>query len=163
MGGTHVNPWLLAAIIAAVVIAVVIKRIIGEPVSVKDLFAAPVILIVIGSVSLAKKSDLTGTDLTWVITGTVLGVALGALRGATIRLTDKGGFLWQRYDGRTFLTLIGTLAVAAGFNVLAVAMGLHEEARPLQLSIGASFLGESLVVGWRGLASGIPFAPARTR
>ncbi|KJY20303.1 hypothetical protein [Streptomyces katrae] len=157
------NPWLLAAIIAVVVIAIVIKRMIGEPVNAKDLFAAPVILTVIGISSLIKKADLTGSDLTWVITGAVLGTALGGLRGATVQLIDKGGVLWQRYTGRTFLALIGALAVTAGFNVLAVKMGMHENARPLQLSIGVSFLGESLVVGCRGMTSGIPFAPARTR
>ncbi|MFF2806386.1 DUF1453 domain-containing protein [Streptomyces sp. NPDC058000] len=163
MGGICVNPWLLAAIIAVVVIAVVIRRMIGEPVNAKDLFIAPAILTGIGILSLIKKTDLTGTDLTWVITGAVLGAALGALRGATIQLVDRGGVLWQRYTGRTFLTLIGTLAVTAGFSVLAVKMGMHENARPLQLSIGVSFLGESLMVGRRGMTSGIPFAPARTR
>ncbi|MFE7314056.1 hypothetical protein ACFU7T_13265 [Streptomyces sp. NPDC057555] len=95
--------------------------------------------------------------------GAVFGTALGALRDATVALVDKGGVLWQRYTARTFLTLIGTLAVTAGFNVLAVKAGMHQNARPIQLSIGVSFLGESLMVGRRGMASGIPFAPARTR
>ncbi|MFC5720964.1 DUF1453 domain-containing protein [Streptomyces gamaensis] len=163
MGGIRVNPWLLAAIIAAVVIVVVIKRLKGEPVTTKELFITPAILIGIGVLSLTKKTDLTGTDLAWIITGAVVSAALGAVRGATVQLLDKGGVLWQRYSGRTFLTLIGTLVATAGFNVLAVKMGMHEEARPLQLAIGASFLGESLMVGLRGVASGIPFAPARTR
>ncbi|WEB43594.1 DUF1453 family protein [Streptomyces yunnanensis] len=157
------NPWLLAAIIAVVVIAVVIKRMTGEPVNAKDLFITPAILTGIGILSLVKNTDLTDTDLAWVIAGAVLGVALDALRGATVQLVDKGGFLWQRYTGRTFLTLIGALAVTAGFNILAVKMGMHENARPLQLSIGVSFLGEALMVGYRGMTSGIPFAPARTR
>ncbi|WP_432144070.1 DUF1453 domain-containing protein [Streptomyces sp. bgisy084] len=157
------NPWLLAAIVAVVVIAVVIKRMHGEPVNAKDLFVAPAILIGIGILSLAKKTDLTGTDLTWIITGALLGAALGALRGATIQLVDKGGVLWQRYTGRTFLTVIGTLAITAGFSLLAVKMGMHENARSIQLSIGLSFLGESLMVGRRGMASGIPFAPTRIR
>lgn len=157
------NPWLLAAIVAVVVIAVVIKRTTGEPVNAKDLFVAPAILIGIGILPLVKKTDLTGTDLTWVLTGGLLGAALGALRGATVQLIDKGGVLWQRYTGRTFLTVIGTLALTAGFSVLAVKMGMHENARSIQLSIGLSFLGESLMVGHRGMASGIPFAPPRTR
>ncbi|MFB6435919.1 DUF1453 domain-containing protein [Streptomyces sp. NPDC056411] len=157
------NPWLLAAIIAVVVIAVVIKRMIGEPVNAKDLFVAPAVLTGIGVLTLLKKTDLTGTDLAWVIAGTAFGAALGALRGATVQLVDKGGFLWQRYTGRTFLAVIGTLALTAGFSVLALKMGMHENARPLQLSLGVSFLGESLMVGRRGMTSGIPFAPARTR
>ncbi|WP_414505081.1 DUF1453 domain-containing protein [Streptomyces sp. NEAU-L66] len=163
MGGICVNPWLLAAIIAVVVIAVVIKRMIGEPVNARDLFVAPAVLTGIGILSLVKRTDLTGTDLTWVITGAVFGAALGALRGATVQLVEKGGVLWQRYTGRTFLAVIGTLALTAGFSVLAVKMGMHEHARPVQLSIGVSFLGESLMVGRRAMTSGIPFAPARAR
>ncbi|MGK5632274.1 DUF1453 domain-containing protein [Streptomyces sp. URMC 123] len=157
------NPWLLTAVIAVVVIAAVIKRMIGEPVRARELFAAPVVLTGIGILSLVKKTDLTATDITWVIASAVLGAALGALRGTTVRLVEKGGALWQRYTGRTFLAVLGTLAVSAGFNILAVTMGMHEDARPLQLAIGVSFLGESLVVGGRGISSGIPFAPARTR
>ncbi|MFH8349872.1 DUF1453 domain-containing protein [Streptomyces sp. NPDC018045] len=157
------NPWLLTAIIAAVVIAVVIKRMIGEPVEARGLFAAPAVLTGIGLLSLIKKTDLTATDITWVITGAVLGAALGALRGTTVQLVEKKGALWQRYTGRTFLAVLGTLAVSAGFNILAVKMGMHEDARPLQLAIGVSFLGEALVIGRRGMSSGIPFAPARTR
>ncbi|MGK5637111.1 DUF1453 domain-containing protein [Streptomyces sp. URMC 126] len=163
MGGICVNPWLLTAIIVAVVIAAVIKRLIGEPVNARELFAAPVVLTGIGILSLVKKTDLTAADITWIVTGAVLGVALGALRGATVQLVEKRGVLWQRYTGRTFVAVLGTLAVSAGFNVLAVKMGMHEYARPLQLAIGVSFLGESLVVGRRGMSSGIPFAPARTR
>ncbi|WP_399927495.1 hypothetical protein [Streptomyces kanamyceticus] len=40
---------------------------------------------------------------------------------------------------------------------------MHENARPLQLAIGVSFLGEALVIGYRGMTSGVPFAPARAR
>ncbi|MFJ6138760.1 DUF1453 domain-containing protein [Kitasatospora sp. NPDC092286] len=157
------NPWLLTAIVAVVVTAVVIKRLTGEPVNARDLFAAPVILTGIGILSLTKAKDLTGTDLIWVITGSALGAVLGALRGATVQLLEREGVLWQRYTGRTFLAVIGTLAVTAGFGALAAKLGMHENARPVQLSIGVSFLGESLMIGHRGLTSGIPFAPARPR
>ncbi|MCK7621829.1 DUF1453 domain-containing protein [Streptomyces sp. RS10V-4] len=156
------NPWLLTTIIVALVVVIVIKRLIGEPVTLRDLFAAPVILTGIGIWSLTKVEELTGTDLAWVTAGTLLGGALGALRGATIQLTGKKGALWQRYTGRTFLAVIASLVVMAGFGVLAAKMGMHEGARPLQLSLGISFLGESLVVGRRGMTSGIPFAPERS-
>ncbi len=159
----RVNTWLLAAIIAALVIAIVIRRLIGEPVNARDLFAAPVILTGIGIVSLVRAKVVTDNDLAWVVAGAALGTALGALRGATVRLFDKQGVLWQRYTGRTFLTVAGTLAVSAAFGFLAVRMGMHEDARPTQLSLGVSFLGESLVIGRRGMASGIPFAPERRR
>lgn len=71
--------------------------------------------------------------------------------------------LWQRYTGRTFLAVIGSLLVMVGFGILAVKMGMNESARPIQLSFGVSFLGESLVVGRCGMTSGIPLAPERRR
>ncbi|MGW5937943.1 DUF1453 domain-containing protein [Streptomyces celluloflavus] len=154
------NPWLLTAIIVVLVVAVVIKRRIGEPVNVRELFGAPVILTGIGVLSLVKMTGVTGTDYAWVVTGSVLGIALGALRGTSIELTHRNGALWQRYTGRTFLVMVGSLVTMAGFNFLAVKMGMHESARPIPLSVGVSFLGESLIVGRRGMLSGIPFAPA---
>ncbi|MGW7490833.1 DUF1453 domain-containing protein [Streptomyces sp. NPDC054786] len=157
------NGWLLAAIIVVVLIAVVIKRLRGEPLNARDLFAPPVVLVTLGVFALAKAENLTGTDITWAATGALLGCALGALRGTTIGLFERDGVLWQRYTGRTFVVALISLLVMAGFGLLAVKMGMHEYARPTQLGIGVSFLGEALVVGYRGLASGTPFAPERRR
>lgn len=66
------NGWLLAAIVLAVAIVVIIKRLRGEPVNARELFAAPVILIIIGVTSLAKTDGLTGTDYAWAATGAAL-------------------------------------------------------------------------------------------
>ncbi|GGR08035.1 DUF1453 domain-containing protein [Streptomyces netropsis] len=155
--------WALAALIAVVAIVVVIKRLRGEPLNARDLFAAPLVLTGLGIWALCKADGLTGTDLVWVVVGCVLGIALGALRGATIQVFDKEGVLWQRYTGRTFLMALGSLMIMAGYGFLAVRLGMHENARPVQLSIGVGFLGEALIVGYRGLVSGVPFAPERER
>ncbi|REK88860.1 DUF1453 domain-containing protein [Streptomyces inhibens] len=157
------NGWLLAALILVAVIAVIIKRLRGEPLNARDLFAPPVVLIAIGVFAVAKAEDLTGSDIAWATAGALLGCALGALRGTTIQLFDRDGVLWQRYTGRTFAVAVISLLGMAGFGLLAVKMGMHEDARPVQLGIGVSFLGEALVVGCRGLASGTPFAPERRR
>ncbi|MFI1256364.1 DUF1453 domain-containing protein [Streptomyces netropsis] len=155
--------WALAALIAVVAIVVVIKRLRGEPLNARDLFVAPLVLTGIGIWTLCKADGLTGADLVWVVVGCVLGIALGALRGATIQVFDKEGVLWQRYTGRTFLMALGSLMIMAGYGFLAVRLGMHENARPVQLSIGVGFLGEALIVGYRGLVSGVPFAPERER
>ncbi|GGX97422.1 DUF1453 family protein [Streptomyces hiroshimensis] len=157
------NGWLLGAIIAAVVIVVVIKRLKGEPLNARDLLITPVVLTGIGVASLVKAEGLTGTDLAWVIPGALLGCGLGAVRGATVHLSEKAGALWQRYTGRTFLVLVGSLVITGGFGLLATHAGVSEDARPMQLNIGVSFLGEALVIGARGLMSGVPFAPERPR
>ncbi|MGK5729040.1 DUF1453 domain-containing protein [Streptomyces sp. URMC 124] len=157
------NGWLLTAIVAVVVIVVVIKRLKGEPLNARDLLAPPVVLIAVGAVSLAKAQQVTGADLAWVAAGALLGCGLGAVRGATVQLSERAGALWQRYTGRTFLVLAGSAVIMGGFGLLAARAGVPEAARPIQLNIGVSFLGEALVIGARGLASGVPFAPERPR
>ncbi|MFI6156749.1 DUF1453 domain-containing protein [Kitasatospora sp. NPDC051170] len=152
--------WVYAGI-AVVVVAVVVRRLRGEPVNARDLFGAPVVLTAIGLWSLAHHRGLGVGDYVWVGAGSVLGLALGAVRGATVVVYEREGVLWQRYVGRTFLVAALSLAVMAGFSLLASHNGLAAEARPVQLSIGVGFLGEALVVGYRGLVSGTPFAPER--
>ncbi|MEU7134269.1 DUF1453 domain-containing protein [Streptomyces sp. NPDC046261] len=157
------NVWLLAGLIAVGVVAVVIKRLIGEPLTVRDLFGPPVVLTGLGVWALCGARGLDGADIAWAATGAVLGVALGAVRGRTVHVFERGGVLWQRYTGRTFLVMVVSAVVMGGFGLLAVRMGMHEEARPVHLSIGVGFLGEALVIGRRGLASGVRFAPERKR
>ncbi|MER6843587.1 DUF1453 domain-containing protein [Streptomyces platensis] len=157
------NGWLLTTLILVGVIAVIIKRLRGEAVNARELFVPPVVLIAIGVYTLARTEGVTGTDITWTTAGALLGGALGALRGATVQLSAQDGMLWQRYTGRAFLVALLSLLAMAGFGLLAARMGMHEYARPVQLAIGVSFLGEALAIGRRGLASGTPFAPERRK
>ncbi|RGD58344.1 DUF1453 domain-containing protein [Kitasatospora xanthocidica] len=155
------NGWVHAGLIAVVVVVVVIRRLRGEPLNARDLFAPPVVLTALGVWALAQKHGLGTADYGWIAAGAGLGVALGAVRGATIRVYEREGVLWQRYAGRTFLVAAVSLALMAGFAALAAHFGLAADARPIQLSIGVSFLGEALVVGFRALSSGTPFAPEK--
>lgn len=155
------NSWLLAVVVVAVVTAVVVKRLRGEPLNVRDLLAPPLVLIALGVFALVRAEDVTGVDFAWLVPGLLLGIALGALRGATVRVFARDGVLWQRYTGRTFLVLVVSFLLTAGYGLLASRLGMHEQARPAQLGVGVGFLGEALVVGLRGLATGVPFAPER--
>ncbi|MFI9723017.1 DUF1453 domain-containing protein [Streptomyces sp. NPDC052396] len=154
---------LLVALVVLVVVAVIVKRLKGEPLNLRDLAVPPVVLTVIGGTALAKAHGLTAADLGWTAAGALLAVALGALRGTTVRIFARDGVLWQRYTGRTFLVLLVSLLLGAGYGLLAERLGMHRAARPAQLSIGLGFLGEALVLGCRGLRSGLPFAPERVR
>ncbi|MFI0737551.1 DUF1453 domain-containing protein [Streptomyces sp. NPDC021100] len=155
--------WPLAALVAVVVVIVVVRRLKGEPLNARDLAVPPVILLTIGIMTLARADAVTAADYAWVVPGALLGAGLGALRASTVRIFERDGVLWQRYTGRTFLVLAGSLAVMAAYGFLAARGGMHPEARPAQLTVGVSFLGESLVLGCRGLRSGIPFAPEKER
>ncbi|MFD8498374.1 DUF1453 domain-containing protein [Amycolatopsis sp. NPDC059657] len=151
--------WSIAAIVV-VVIVVIVKRLIGEPLNARDLVIPPLVLIGIGVWSL-RKIELTGLDIAWLAGGSALGLGMGALRGTTLRLFAKDGVLWQRYTGWTFGVWVLSIAVNGGFGFLAVAGGMHTDARPMPLSIGISLLGEMVVVGLRALRTGVPFAPER--
>ncbi|MFI9361835.1 DUF1453 domain-containing protein [Kitasatospora sp. NPDC053057] len=155
------NNWVHVALIAAVVVVVVVRRLRGEPLNARDLFGPPVVLTGLGLWALSQQHGLGVGGYVWVGVGAALGTAFGALRGATIRVYERDGVLWQRYTGWTFLAAAISLALMAGFAMLAEHNGLASDARPVQLSIGVGFLGEALVVGYRALSSGIPFAPER--
>ncbi|KWT60486.1 hypothetical protein ADL21_18415 [Streptomyces albus subsp. albus] len=157
------NGWLLAALIAAVLVLVIVRRLKGEPVHVRELFAGPVVLTGLGIAFIAKADNVTGTDLAWVTPGAFLGLALGAVRGCLVHLGERDGALWQRYTGRTFAVVIASLLVSAGYDILAEHMGMHPYARPTQLTIGVSFLGESLLIYFRARRTGTPFAPESGR
>jgi hypothetical protein len=156
-----VNGWALAAVIAIVLIAIVIKRLTGEPLSGRDLWAAPVILTGIGLYTLFQTVGLRAGDYAWLVGGSILGLTLGYLRGSFVVVYEKRGFLWQRYRGRTFVAVIGTLLLMFGYALLADRFGMQPTARPVQLSIGISFIGEAVAVTRQGLSLGVPFAPAR--
>jgi ABC-type dipeptide/oligopeptide/nickel transport system permease subunit len=104
-----------------------------------------------------------GVDIVWLVIGSAIGLALGFLRGWTVRVFEKDGVLWQRYTPWTLLVWAVSMALNAGVGFLAVHTGAHPEARPMTLSIGVGLVGELIPVGLRALRSGIPFAPERAR
>jgi hypothetical protein len=141
---------LLTLVITALVVGVIIKRLIGEPLNARELLAAPVVLTGIGVWSVAGAAHgLTALDLGWVTVGGLLGFTLGALRGCCVTIFERDGGLWQRYTAKTFLVGAAGFVVMAGLGFAAVRLGVHDEARPMTLSLGVSFLGEALAIGLR--------------
>ncbi|WP_433263313.1 DUF1453 domain-containing protein [Actinosynnema sp. CS-041913] len=148
---------LIWGLVAVGVAAVVVKRFLGEPLSARDLVGPPVVLLGFGIYGLTK-TPLTAVDVLWLAVGSVVGVALGVLRGTTIRLFTRDGVLWQRYTPWTLAVWVGSFAVNAGLGFVAVSAGMHAEARPMTLSIGVGLLGELVPIGLRAVRSGVPFA-----
>ncbi|MFF5209413.1 hypothetical protein [Streptosporangium sp. NPDC000396] len=152
------SSWMLIVIVAVLVVGVIIKRLIGEPLNARDLFVPPVVLLGIGIYGLTKAEHV---EILWTVVGGAVGLAFGALRGTTVRLFVREGVLWQRYTGWTFLVWIVSVAANAGIGLLAGFLGAHREGQPIQLSIGISLIGEVIVIGWRALATRVPFASER--
>jgi hypothetical protein len=59
--------------------------------------------------------------------------------------------------------IAASVVVLIAFGLLAEWLGLRAEARPVQLSLGISFLGEAVAVARRARRLGVPFAPQPAR
>ncbi|MEU8639849.1 hypothetical protein AB0C38_47295 [Amycolatopsis sp. NPDC048633] len=99
----------------------------------------------------------------WLVLGSAVGLGFGAVRAATTVLFERAGVLWLRYTPWTFAVWVVAAAANFGLGALAVSAGMHEEARPMTLSIGVSLLGEALVVARRAKGTGLPYAPPKAR
>jgi hypothetical protein len=157
------STWMVVAVVGAALVYTIVRRSIGEPLSVRELFGAPVVLVAIGGHSLTTVPGVTPTDVAWLAGMSAVGLALGAARGATVTLSERDGVLWQRYPARTYAVWVVSLLVNGGLGLLARTSGTSEEVRPTTLAIGVGLLGEALAVGARALSTGLPFAQGSRR
>jgi len=140
--------WML---IAVGVVTVVVRRTLGEPLNLRDLAVPPLVLMGIGGYTLTK-ADLGAVDVLWLVVGSLIGLAMGVLRGSSVHLFTRDGGLWQRYTPRTF----GYWALSIAVNLaVGYTASLYTDARPITLSIGVGLLGEAIPVGLRALRSGV--------
>lgn len=147
-------------LLVGVVVYVVVRRMVGEPLNARDVYVPPLVLVGLGVHTLTEL-HLTSVDLLWLAVTCAVGVGFGALRASTTRLFARDGVLWQRYTWRTLVVWVVTAAAGFGLGALAIAAGMHEEARPMTLSIGIGLLGEAAVLWLRAQSLGVPYAPDR--
>lgn len=125
----------------------------------------PLILIVIGGFETASLTrgahpiTLGAADLTYLVAVSGVSLALGLIRGLTIRITDRGGVLTQKYTALTVGLWLGTVAVRLGLDLGAShAFGVSGAVTgtSILMMFGISLLGESLAVAARtgGLGGG---------
>jgi hypothetical protein len=137
------------------VVAVVVRRTLGEPVDLRDLAVPPLALIGIGGYALTK-ADLGAVDVLWLVVGSLVGLAMGVLRGSSVLVFTRDGRLWQRYTPSTFAYWGLSLAVNLAIGYTA---SLYTDARPITLSIGVGLLGEAIPVALRLSRSALGAAP----
>lgn len=166
---------LAIGVVLVVVALMIVRRVYGEPLRARRLLLAPVIELAIGGYQIATHGGLpAGEWLSLALTGAV-SLGLGAARGGTVQLFERRGVLWQRYRLRTFLVWVGAFVARFGVRALLAALGVTTAAasvsslvsggRPhfsaaligtLLITSGLGFLGESLVLTPRALATGVP-------
>lgn len=147
-------------LVVGVVATVVVRRLIGEPLTARGLFVAPVALVGFGAYGLTKVDHLHAGHVAWIVAAGAAGVAFGVVRGLTVRVFVRNGELWHRYTGWTFLTWLVTGAASVGVALLSAQVGVPAEARSVALSMGVGLLGELVAIAPRALRTGVPFASA---
>ncbi|MFD1933484.1 hypothetical protein ACFSKW_18670 [Nonomuraea mangrovi] len=136
---------------------VVVRRMIGEPLNARDVYVPPLVLIGLGIHALSAVA-LTPVDVLWLVISGLVALGFGAMRASTTGLFEREGVLWQRYTWRTLVVWVVSAAASIGVGLLATRFGLHEQARPISLSIGVGLAGEALVTAVRARVIGVPYA-----
>jgi hypothetical protein len=150
--------WIAVAVVA--VGYVMVRRFAGEPVRLKRLVVLPLGLAAWGVLNLGKVAHgLSTVDVVVLVVEGLVAVLAGMVRGATIQVYVRDGYLWQRYRALTIAVWVALAAVRVGLGFGAAALGAHRAvlSASLLLMLGLSLLGEAAVVVPRGLALGVPF------
>lgn len=140
-------------LVVAAVCYVMLRRMMGEPAQAKRMLVLPAVLGVIG---LSDVSGQVKTPMSAVFLVVTVGISLvlGALRGATVRISQRDGLAFVRYTGFTIALWIVNLVVKFGANFGLKAFDSHDSGavgNSLLLSLGAGMLVEGLVVLYRAL------------
>ncbi len=149
----------------AAVVWIIYRQFVGRFVAQGATMVLPLILVVWGLVQAAQADIRWGTLAVLVVAGDlVLTAALGAVRGAAIRLSLREGYLYRR-GGVPSLVL---WALSIGVRVLIAVLAAGTSAGPataatLTLGFGVSIAAQYAVLAARVRADGRPVRPAGDR
>jgi hypothetical protein len=135
----------------------VARRIQGRPVeSTKKLFILPVVLAFIGWQDISHAT-LNSVDIAVVVAGSAVSLGLGALRGATNKVSVRDGLPWVRWGGASVAVFAVNLVTKLILDVGGVAAGgtTAGVTSSLLLAVGLMMLGEAAVI-WFRVQSSLP-------
>jgi hypothetical protein len=146
------------ALIIVVVVLVIGRRLTGRPVDTRRSVVMPAVLAVYGLSLVHKSGPVTHTDQVWLAASGLMSILFGLVRGMSVRLYERNGYLWARYRPSTLLLWVASIAARFAVEAAAVASGADRGVMTasLMLMFGLSLAAESLVVLPRAQASGIP-------
>nr|WP_296768131.1 CcdC protein domain-containing protein [Rhodococcus sp. (in: high G+C Gram-positive bacteria)] len=146
-------------IIAALVVYLLVRRMSGQLMEARRMLVIPAIVVVIGLSTLGTAGETSGgsagitpTAVGFLAFGVLIGAALGAVRGFTVRLVERDGYAWMKYSALTLALWVAAIAVRLIAVPVESAIDSGAAATAGQafaLSIGAGLLAESLVVLYR--------------
>lgn len=150
---------LQAVLFLAIIIWRLVRKMQERPVKTDGArWRLPLILTAIGGFETASLTrgahpiTITPADLTYLVAVSAVSIVLGLIRGSTIRLSDRGGVLTQKYTGLTVGLWLGTIAIRLGLDLGAShAFGVAGAVTgtSILMMFGLSLLGESAAVAMR--------------
>ncbi len=142
-------------LILVVIGYVLVRRMAGEPAQAKRMLILPVVLMAIGLSQVADDVK-TPAAVGFLAVTVVISLVLGALRGASVRISERGGVAFVQYTVLTVVLWVVNVAVKFGANFALRGIDPHDAtalSNSLLLTLGASMLLEGLVVLARAVRS----------
>ncbi|MGV9563500.1 hypothetical protein [Streptomyces sp. NPDC003480] len=142
-------------LMAAAVGYLLIRRVRGEPAQAKRMLILPAVLSVIGLNDVSGQAH-TPLSLVFLVATAAAGILLGALRGASVRISHRDGLAFVRYTGITVLVWVLNLAIKLGADLALHAIAPNDAGvagNSLLFTLGLGILTEGLVVLYRALCS----------
>jgi hypothetical protein len=139
------------AIYAALIIFVIARRMIGRPVgAAKQLFALPVIVVVLGWGD-ATKGFGKPAAVTLTVAGCAIAIVFGLLRGRADRISTRDAAPYVQWTWLSLGLFVGNLLVKLCLDLAGVAAGetFADAGHSLILSLGLTLLGEAIVIWYR--------------
>jgi hypothetical protein len=148
-------------LILALVVYMIWRRMAGQPLRAGRLMIGAFVVMVFG---LQALPGLGFEPAAMAVLGVeaLVGIGVGAARGATVAIYERDGYLWYRYRPLTVVVWLLTILLRVGMVAAAAVVGVSLPATGAVLVVlGVSLLAESAVVALRARRTGVPYAPYR--
>ncbi|GAA1022455.1 MULTISPECIES: DUF1453 domain-containing protein [Amycolatopsis] len=143
-------------LIVAAIGYLMVRRLMGEPAQAKQMLILPAVLSVVGLSTLSGEVK-TPASMIFLVGTAAVSVALGVLRGMSVRISRRDGTAFVRYTALTVALWVANIVVKIGVNLALDAFAPQDAggvANSMLLTIGVGILAEGLVVLYRALRAG---------
>jgi hypothetical protein len=158
------NSVLEVLLVLAVVAYVIMRQVRGAALQGKKLIVLPLVLTVVGILSLTKHGvHPTTTDIACMTISAAIAAGIGVGQGTSIRLESRQGALWARMPARGLWWWAALLASRLVMSLVAHGLDAKVAAStaPILMLLGINRVGQALVIAPRALSGSVPFAPEK--
>ena len=131
---------------------VLLRKVRGQPLKTgKELFALPIVLIVVGYGDVSSGGSLTPVLVVLTALGGVASLGLGMLRGRADKLSTRDGVRFVSWGATSLALFVTNLAIKLALDLVGVATGGSSSSvtKSLIFTLGLTLTGEALVLFMR--------------